>query len=366
MTRVAVVGGGAVGLAAARHLADAGADVVLYERGGIASGSTGRAAGICYDAFAEDLDAAIGAESLRRFRELGVLTECPYVWLAREGDDANADAIREQVPRMQAHGRNVELVDPEALADRYPQLRTDDVAVAAIAHEAGHVDPGAYAALVADELDSAAAVDVRTDAPVALDDPTTVDSPTGAESFDAVLVAAGPETKPIVADVGVSLALKAYRAQALVTESLHATLPMTYDATQHVYWRPRDGGLFVGDGAHPVDPGDWDRQADDSFLESALERLRAATTLAPRVDRSWAGLCTATPDRDPLLGEVADGLFVASGWHGHGFMRSPAMGERVAAQMLGDGDGSVAHYDPDRFDGDEEFAVVEGMTLDED
>jgi len=364
VTRVAVVGGGAVGLAAAHHLAESGADVVLYEREGIASGSTGRAAGICYDAFAEDLDAEIGAESLRRFRELGVLTECPYVWLAREGDDANADAIREQVPRMQAHGRNVDLVDPEALAERYPQLRTDDVAVAAIAHEAGHVDPEEYAAVVADDLRSAG-VDVRTDAPVSLDGPTTVDSPTGTESFDAVLVAAGPETKPIVADVGVSLALKAYRAQALVTEPLHATLPMTYDATQHVYWRPRDGGLFIGDGAHPVDPNEWDRDADDSFLESALERVRAATTLAPDVNRSWAGLCTATPDRDPLLGAVADGLYVATGWHGHGFMRSPAMGERVAAQMLGDNDGSVAHYDPGRFDGDEEFDVIEGMALDE-
>jgi sarcosine oxidase subunit beta len=363
--RVAVVGGGAVGLAAARHLADSGAEVVLYEREGIASGSTGRAAGICYDAFAEDLDAEIGAQSLHHFRELGVLTECPYVWLAREGDDANADAIREQVPRMQAHARNVDLVDPAALADRYPQLRTDDVAVAAIAHEAGHVDPGEYAALVADELDSDAAVDVRTDAPVSLGGPTTVDSPTGTESFDAVLVAAGPATKTIVADVGVSLALKAYRVQALVTDPLHATLPMAYDATQHVYWRPRDGGLFVGDGAHPVDPNDWNREADDSFLESALERLHTATALAPEIDRSWAGLCTATPDRDPLLGEVADDLYVATGWHGHGFMRSPAMGERVAAQMLGDGDDSVAHYDPGRFDGDEEFDVIEGMTLEE-
>jgi len=59
-------------LAAARHLADSGAEVVLYEREGIASGSTGRAAGICYDAFAEDLDAEIGAQSLHHFRELGV------------------------------------------------------------------------------------------------------------------------------------------------------------------------------------------------------------------------------------------------------------------------------------------------------
>lgn len=359
---VAVVGGGAVGLTSAHHLADAGTDVVCYERDEIASGSTGRAAGVCYDAFAEDRDARFAGESLHRFRELGLLTECPYVWLAREGDDANANAIREQVPRMQAHDRNVELVDPAALGERYPQLLTDDVAVAAIAHEAGHVDPSAYAALIEEKL-RAAGVDVRTDAPASLDGSKTVDSPSGTESFDAVLVAAGPETSPIVADVGISLALKAYRAQTLVTYPLNATLPMAYDATQHVYWRPREGGLFAGNGSRPVDPADWDRNADEPFLDNALERVRAATTLDPEVARSWAGLCTATPDRGPLLGEVSDGLYVATGWHGHGFMHAPAMGRRVAEQILG-GDG-LSQYDPRRFDGEESFDVVEGMTRSE-
>lgn len=360
--RVAVVGGGAVGLTAASHLAADGAQVVVYERDEVASGSTGRAAGICYDAFAEDVDARIGTESLRRFRELGVLTECPYVWFARDGDDANADAIREQVPRMRTHGRNVAVIDPADLGERYPHLETSDVDVAAIAREAGYVDPGEYAAAIVKRLDERD-VDVRTGATVSLAGPNTVESDAGTETFDAVLVAAGPTTKPIVADADVALALKAYRAQALVTEELRATLPITYDATQHVYWRPRDGGLLVGDGAHAVDPTDWEEDADDSFVRSALERVRTATGLDPEVDRAWAGLCTATPDRNPLLGDVADGLYVATGWHGHGFMRAPAVGRRVAEQIL-DGE-SVERFDPRRFDGDEEFAVVEGMTLDE-
>ncbi len=362
--RVAVVGGGAVGLTAAERLASEGCDVVCYERDEIGSGSTGRAAGICYDAFAEDRDAAVAAASLRRFRELGVLTECPYVWFAREGDDANAAPVREQVPRMREHGRNVALVDPAELGERYPDLRTDDVAVAAVAREAGHVDPREYATVLAEQV-RAASVDVRTGASASLDGPTTVESADGTEAFDAVLVAAGPATKPLVADAGVSLALKAYRAQALVTDPLRTTLPMAYDATRNFYWRPRDGGLLVGDGAHEVDPTDWDPDADDAFVESALDRLGDATSVYSDigVDRAWAGLCTATPDRDPLLGAVTDGLYVATGWHGHGLMRAPALGEAIADQMLG-GDG-IDGYDPTRFDGDEEFDVLEGMTLDE-
>lgn len=360
--RVAVVGAGAVGLTAAETMAEQGADVVLYDRGEIAGGATGRAAGICYDAFAEDRDAEVAADSLGHFRELGVLTECPYVWFAREGDEANAEAISQQVPRMQDHGRDVALVDPATLGERYPQLRTDDIAVAALAYRGGFVDPTAYADALSESV-LELGVDVRTDTPVSLAGPTTITTPGGRVGFDAVLVAAGPATREIVARAGIQIALKAYRAQALVTEPLRATLPMGYDATQHVYWRPRDGGLLVGDGAHEVDPADWDPEADESFEEGALDRLRRATAVEPTMDRSWAGLCTATPDREPLIGAVADGLYVASGWHGHGFMRSPALGRTIGEQVLG---GSVIEaYDPDRFEGDEEFDVVEGMTLEE-
>jgi len=362
--RVAVVGGGAVGLAAARHLADSGAEVVLYEREGIASGSTGRAAGICTTP-SPRTSTRKSARSPPPLPRTGRPHGVPYVWLAREGDDANADAIREQVPRMQAHARNVDLVDPAALADRYPKNFGPTTSPSPLLP----TKRATWTRGIRRTRGRRTRFRRRrrrpwSDAPVSLGGPTTVDSPTGTESFDAVLVAAGPATKTIVADVGVSLALKAYRVQALVTDPPTRRSPMAYDATQHVYWRPRDGGLFVGDGAHPVDPNDWNRRPTIRSWRarwSAFTRRRRLPRDRPVVGRALYG----DTGPDPLLGEVADDLYVATGWHGHGFMRSPAMGERVAAQMLGDGDDSVAHYDPGRFDGDEEFDVIEGMTLEE-
>jgi len=374
---VGVVGGGAVGVTAAGDLAARGVDVTLFERGEVAGGASGRAAGIVYDAFAEDRDAAVTARALDRFRAfaregVGSFTPCPYLWFAREGDDRSASAIREQVPRMREHGVDVELLAADAVRERVPGLETS-VAVGALARNAGHLDTGAYVADLADRA-RAAGVDVRTETAVSVDDwsaeeGVTLDTGAGVASFDRVLVAAGAHTKRVLAEAGVPIAMKPYRVQALVTGPLDVDVPMTYDATESYYLRPRERGLLVGDGTEKreADPDAWDPEADDWFVEASRERVRDALGVEPGIRRAWAGLCTATPDRDPLLGPVDDtgSLFVATGFQGHGFMRSPALGEAVAEWVLGGDVGVVAGFDPRRFDGDEEFEVFEGMTLEE-
>jgi glycine/D-amino acid oxidase-like deaminating enzyme len=367
---VAVVGGGAIGTTAAYDLARRGADVTLFERGEIAAESTGRAAGVLYDAFAEDVDAAIGRRSLERFRAFSgegsfELRETPYVWLAREGDELRERAIEQQVPRMRSHGVDAELLEPGDLADLAPALRTDDVGVAAVAHDAGWADPAAYARLLARKAEREGAT-VRTGTVVSIaDSETAVVDATGEQvAFDAVVVAAGAHTKRLLADAGYRIAMKPYRVQALSTRSGPGT-PMLYDATAGFYLRPHGEGLLVGDGTEEVEsnPDGWERDADPEFVERAVdlagERL-AVGDLVP--EESWAGLCTATPDRNPLMGWLEEGLYAATGWQGHGVMRAPALGERIAEEVCG-GDG-IRAFDPTRFAGDEEFAIVEGMAVD--
>ncbi|NHN47464.1 FAD-binding oxidoreductase [Halostella sp. JP-L12] len=367
--KVAVIGGGAVGATAAYDLADRGADVTLFERGDIAGASTGRAAGICYDAFAEDVDARVADRAVERFREFSgqgefEFEETPYVWFAREGDERRERAIREHVPRMRDNGRDVELVDPDDLAAEWPALRTDDVAVAAVARDAGRVRPATYAELLAEKAETAGArIETGVEASVATD-PAGVVVDGERRAFDAVLVAAGAHTKRLLADAGVPVALKPYRVQALTTVD-GPDVPLTYDATGGFYVRPYGDGLLAGDGTEEVesDPDDWKRDADDWFVADVRDGLAHRIGHDADVTDAWAGLCTATPDHDPLLGELRDGLYVAAGWQGHGFMRSPALGEAAAEAVL-DGDGIPA-FDPTRFSGDEEFEIVEGMTVEE-
>ncbi|WP_353635179.1 FAD-dependent oxidoreductase [Halobacterium sp. NMX12-1] len=360
---IAVVGAGAVGLTAAHDLAARGAAVTVYERGDVAGESTGRAAGILYDAYAEDVDARIAGRAIERFRALSgtggfEFRETPYVWFVTE-PGRKADAIRQQVDGMVRNDRRVERVDADDLAAEYPALRTEDVVEAAVSRNAGVADTAAYADAVA-ELAVAEGVELRegTAASVALDPPRV-----NGDAYDAVLVAAGAHTARVLADAGVSVPLKPYRVQAL-TAGFSGEIPTLYDATEGYYARPHPEGVLAGDGTEEVeaDPEAYDRDGDDWFVDAMRERLADRLPgFEPDVHRAWAGLCTATPDRDPLLGELADGLYVAAGWQGHGFMRAPATGEAIAAEILG-GEG-VPAFDPTRFDGDEVFEVVEGMTV---
>jgi glycine/D-amino acid oxidase-like deaminating enzyme len=404
---VAVVGGGAVGVTAAHDLAARGADVTLFERGGLAAESSGRAAGLLYDAYAEDVDAAIGARALERFRAFDrslpgfSFSPCPYVIAVREGDP-DADAVPAMVERMRAHGREVSVVDPDALGGRFPALRTDDLAVAAVAEGAGWTDPTSYVRALGEraaregvtvETETAVALGSSTDArrEVRLRDAAGDGRPeVERRAFDAVVVAAGAHTRSLLADAGVAVPVVPYRVQALVTSQLYDG-PMVYDATADAYLRPHPDGLLAGDGTEPVpaDPDGYRREADDWFREdvaAVLDERLARGDSAERVDphsdvsRAWAGLCAATPDGDPLVGPVdASGeadptLFIAAGWQGHGFMRAPAIGETVAEGVLAslagvgfeDPDSPwIGAFDPGRFDGDEVFEIAEGMSLSE-
>jgi glycine/D-amino acid oxidase-like deaminating enzyme len=398
---VAVVGGGAVGVTAAADLAARGADVTLYDRRDLGAGSSGRAAGVLYDAYAEDVDAALAARAMERFRAFDrslpefSFTSCPYVIAVREGD-SDAEAVPAMVDRMRAHDRAVSLVDPATLGRRFP-LATEDIAVAAVAEGAGWCDPASYVAAMGERA-RREGVAVETDTAVSLagDGPELRVGDAGhrgdVRGFDAVVVATGAHTADLLGDAGIEVPVVPYRVQALTARlggsgSASYDGPMVYDATAGVYVRPHPTGLLAGDGTEPVpaDPDDYDPAGDDWFVESVSATLRdrldavgegrAVGADDPAVECAWAGLCTATPDGDPLVGPVgdpADRVFVAAGWQGHGFMRAPAIGELVAEGVLASLDGIEAGnpaspwidaFDPDRFDGDEAFEIAEGMSV---
>jgi len=366
---VAVVGAGGIGATAAYDLACEGATVTLYDRGSVASGATGRAAGICYDAFADGLDAEIAGDAIERFRAFSSddtfsFVECPYVWLAREGDGQRADAIRDQVRRMQDNGIVALEIDGDALAERFPALRTDDVAVAGIAGGAGYVDPTAYTACLAAAATGAGAtletettVDVRTD-------PTRVVRPDGeVHEVDAVLVAAGARTKGC-SQMRVSPSQSSRTAcrrwsrpptsrnRCVTTRPAASTCDPTRPASSRATGPKTARPIPTRTSETPIPRSQTgyssgsaiacraSRTAITDSSERGLASVRRRPTGIRSSDASATG-CTSRPDSQ-----------------GHGFMRAPAIGERLAEEIL-DG-GRIDAFDPTRFRGDGRSMSLKG------
>ena len=378
--RVAVVGGGAVGVTAAHDLAAGGADVRLYERDEELGddlthprermeGSSHRAAGVLAPRPTDAVGAGIAERAMDRFEWLAdrdhrfSVEPTQQVTLVGGDADAKQSALREAVDAASEHGVDVACHDPESITDRFPELDFDEVGLAAVTERAAYATPGpgAYVAAMADRARDAG-VDCWTGVEASVShhgDGPRVDG----ERFDAVVVAGGGWTKRVLAPTGIQLPIKPYRVQALVSEADYDG-PMVHDADAGVYFRPHPEGLLAGDGTVPeeIDPDDWEPSGDDWFVEGALDAVENRTGLDEDQTAAWAGLATATPDGEPLLGEVESGLYVATGWHGHGFLRAPASGEALAEPVLGDRE-PIAAYDPGRCDGVPEFAVEEGMSL---
>jgi sarcosine oxidase subunit beta len=69
--------------------------------------------------------------------------------------------------------------------------------------------------------------------------------------------------------------------------------------------------------------------------------------------RAWAGLYDMTPDAHPIIGRVAEGLYVAAGFSGHGFMQAPAVGAALAEEVLeGESSFDLSAYRLERFAGE--------------
>jgi len=321
LVRIVVGGAGATGASVAYHLAELGADdVVLCDRSSIAGGSTAKAMGGVRQQFSTKAEVRLAQESIRFFEELGApfFDQVGYLFLATS--EAGLAELEERAELQRSLGVPVVAAEPPA------GVRNDDVVGAVVCREDGVADPPA----VAYELVRRAAergVDVREG-----QDAAELDA-------DVFVIGAGPWSGQLARRFGVELPIRPLCRQLLETRpiaGLPSDLPMTVEAETGFHFRRRGDRLVVAM-ADPEPRWGFEEVVDESLFDDRLERLvnRYPVAAGARIDRAWAGLYDMTPDAHPILGRVAEGIYAACGFSGHGFMQSPAAGRAVAEEILG-------------------------------
>ncbi|MBI4259726.1 MAG: FAD-binding oxidoreductase [Actinobacteria bacterium] len=364
---VGIVGAGVHGASAAYHLARRGVRTAVFERWTPAGGPTGRSSGICRAYYTNPFLARVARESiemLARFpehtngRDAG-FRRTGFLFLHPQGD---VTAVLYGAAALRSVGVDVEVLDMARLEAEFPMLDLEGLGAGVWEEDAGYADP---AAATLGLLERAVELGVEPRMGTEIVDleaaaggggvVTTGDG--GRTACRRLLVAAGPWTAPLVRRLGVELPLTVER-HVVATLAWGRAEPMPFghaDVASGYYCKPEGEDLFCLGSLLPAAEADPDRVLDRITDRETEELSGAVARRVPglaeaEVRRGWASLYDVSPDWQPVIGEVAPGVFVDAGTSGHGFKLAPVLGRHVADLVTGGPvEPLLAQFHPDRF-----------------
>ena len=376
---VVIIGGGIVGSSVAWHLTGSGCrNVLVIERESQQGlGSTGKSMGGVRAQFATAVNIRMSRYSIPVFAAFEEITGYPsgykshgYLFVATAPN--HLEYLRQNYQRQIALGlQAVELLGPQEVLRRVPQLRSEDIVGGSFCATDGFVDPYSvmkgFMAAAAErgaklwrgaevtgiDVDERGVAGVRTT--------------NGSVASRVVVNAAGPWAAQVARMAGVDLPVVPLRRMLVPTEpfpGLPERLPMVIDMATGFHFRPEGLGLLMAWNDPEETPG-FKTAFDPAFIEKiltrAVSRVPCFEDLQVNPRRAWAGLYEVTPDHHAIIGPApgVPGLFFVNGFSGHGVMHSPASG-RIAADLILHGASSLLDA---RDLGVERFA--EGRMLEE-
>lgn len=350
--KVLIIGAGVAGLGVGWRLLQAGAEVTILERGQPGMGASWAAAGML--ALTAELQDASEPE-----RALALASADQWPAFAAELEEASGRAVflaREGALLLAADGAELEtmagrvqgglnLVGPDRARALAPLL--GESLGGLWAPDEAHVDNRALGEALTVAVLKGGGTILPTEPGVTIERhggrAVSVLTPYGRHYADAILVAAGAwsgllDDIPVEPVKGEMIALAPRQG---------AVPPAPVIWGEGVYCVPRHGRMLIG---ATVEEAGFDTSLTElakTGLRAAAERLMPGLKAWDLVDH-WAGLRPKSRDGLPLLGQLEEGLFVATGQYRNGILFTPAVAREMADLILGRGK-AIPAFDPRRF-----------------
>jgi len=342
---VVIVGGGIVGLAAARQLARAGVRVVVIERGEIGGEASGRNGG----QISPGIDATWAPLAKRALdlwpdfaRELGDIDyQCAGgLYVVMESDPIDPVDVLEY---RRERGFVAEALDASACRRLLPSL-TDRIKGGVFSPRHGQVDPVKTMRALARSA-RACGVDLWSNEEVTVIDVSAgafrgVRTPRRHVAADVVLIAAGAWSGALARQAGVDLPVSPRRIQIIASEPTERMTDTLWGGNG-LYSRQNSAGeLHFGAEGPPWDPSveTFERRTTEPTLRRIARRMVELTPglRGLRAKRAWSGIIGPSADGQPIIDVIEEpsGLALATGFGGNGFGTGPASGEAIAELIL--------------------------------
>ena len=373
---ITIIGGGAVGAAAAYFLArDGWRDIQLLEGRGLCEATSSQAAGFVGQARPTVERARLtmaAAEVYRNFeRETGYTMDyrqCGAVRLALS--DASAAELKQIAKTAEITGLPVEFLTDAQLHEIYPVLEeTESVCAALWSPTCGYLQPNslvsAYVNAARDLGVTVTQHAVVTGIGVRSGAIDSVMTQAGSFRTDQVIIAAGPWSAALAGLIGLELPIVPVLHEYFVTDPVsgwHADLPCLRIPEVQVYARGESGRVLCGgfeNSGTSIDPREvtvasqlaarpnWD------VLGGFAESLSgfAPAVAAAGVVATFQGWPAFSPDGRFVVGPVSAvrGLVLVAACNAHGVSGSAGFAMHLVESLSGDPSLYVRSLSPDRF-----------------
>lgn len=364
-TDLVIIGGGVMGASILYNMASRGVrSSVLLERDMLGSGSTGRSSGAVRMHYSTTVNAHLAWKSLSVFQNWDdvvgagnpAFTQTGYMILV---PPESAGGLKYNINIQKALGIDTHIVSREEAHELAPAFALGENEAFAWEPQSGHADPsGTALAFISKARELGARIVLESPAvDVEITRGRVVAVKTATERYETpiVVVATGPWSRRFLRGIGVDLPLEATRHEVFLLRrpmnelSFH---PGGADMSNLTYFRPEGVDLtLVGNGNEEqgVDPDTYNPSPTTNHLEDVWLRLsrRMPGMMQAEYFTGYAGLYTSTPDLHPVIDKVGgvEGLYICTGFSGHGFKLSPAVGI-VMTELILDGTASTIDITP--------------------
>jgi len=347
---VVIVGGGVTGLSAGWWLARSGVKVTVLDKGIVGWEASGRNGG-----GASHYQSPLFDEEHRMWPQmddlLGYPTEHQKDRILIAMTERQWEQYRFVAERHKRLGHPVDVLDVKQVQDAVP-LAGDNCFGGVHYRFGGHANPQrtvqAYAWALQDLGGTIVQHNAVTGFETAGGKVTAVRTAAGDYGCDTVVVAPGPQTAALMAQLGIAVPLANARAEMIITEPA-PMMPIGGVDGHKLYGRQTmRGNLAYGGGPHEwidVDATGPAARPSTPLMRNLASRLAELLPKAAHLNviRSWAGVIENSPDGRPIIDRLTspDNVVVAS-MSGVGFGLSPASGHAIRDLVL---DGACSFAD---------------------
>ena len=371
---VVIIGGGIMGASVAYHLAHrGGVSVTLLERDEqFGQGSTARCAGGVRHQFSTEVNIRLSIESIKLMeafpeeigQEIG-LNQIGYLFVL--DNEPDFEQFKANVALQNGLGVASEILSVTDIQQRVPLLNLDGVLGGTIYERDGLADPSSivqgYINRARDLGRGRSGDQVKLLTGVTVtgvrrenDRVRAVVTNKGEIATGMIVITAGAWSGLIGEMVGVSLPVQPIRRQIAVTPplpNLPPGFPFVLFFGQSLYFHPESGQSILTGMSNQAEPVGFNLEVDLRWTETHLLAAMDRLPLLEQADllTQWTGLYEVTPDEQAILGSVPglEGVVVATGFSGHGFMHGPIVGLLMAEEII-DGRAHTVNIDSLRYD----------------